>query len=365
MKIVCYVNKMSGGGAERVMSVLANGLLQSGNDVVLATNYKEEKEYFIDERIKRVYFHKEYQKHGKVKSLFNFISRVLKLRKVLKREKADIVISFIREVNYIALCSTLFLKTKNLISVRIDPKFAYSNKISSFIAKKIYKHTDGCAFQTTEAQEYYPKKIQRKSRVILNPISNSFFEIKDGNPCQKKTVVTCGRLEKQKNHKLLIDAFSKIADKVQDYKLIIYGVGPLFDELDRYIKEKRLENVVILAGRCQDVPNAIKNDSLFVLSSNYEGLPNALMEAMALGLPCLTTDCSGGGARMLIENEKNGVIVPRNDVEQFSLAMLDLIQNREKAIKLGLKAKNTAINFSQEKVVHEWENYIKDIVGVK
>lgn len=361
MNIICYINKLNDGGAERVMSVLANGLVTKGHDVTLVTDYSVKNEYVLLDGVHRIVLDGELGQQKK-NGVTRTVGRALRLRKLCKDAKADVVVSFMRLANFRAILATRFLKTKNLISVRIDPKIGYRSKSAKQIAKWIYPMTDGCVFQTDEAKAWFAPKVQKKSRIIFNPVSDAFFKTTPA-AMQEKRVVTCGRLDGQKRFDLLIDAFHKVCDEFPEYKLEIYGVGALQEKLQAQIDTLGRQDRIKLMGRCEDVPNTIKTASLFVLSSDFEGLPNALMEAMALHLPVVSTDCGGGGARALIEDGVDGLIVPCNNADALAEAIRKNLADPEAAKLRGEKAGEKAKGFSTENIVVQWETYIKQIVG--
>lgn len=363
MRIVCYVSSLSGGGAERVMSVLANGLSDRGHDVILVTEYSTPNEYALLPGVKRRLLSNA-GKPLETRGVLNVIKRTLRLRKLCHASGADILVSFIWRTNAKAILATRFLKTKNLVSVRNDPRVAYGGKVGAALAKFLYSMADGCVFQTKEARAWFPANIQEKSRIILNPISDAFYDILPV-PMQEKRIVTCGRLAKQKRFDLLIDAFHKVCDEFPEYKLEIYGVGALQETLQAQIDKLGRQDRICLMGRSHDVPNTIKTASLFVLSSDYEGLPNALMEAMVLGLPVISTDCSGGGARALIDDGVDGLIVPCGDVDALAAAVRKSLSDLDAAKQRGEKAAEKAKSFSTENIVAQWEAYIAEIVNKK
>lgn len=361
MNIVCYINKISLGGAERVMSVLANGLSKRGHKVTLVIDYSMTDEYLLNPQINKIVLDGDYNK-TKIKNPFvRTVSRIKKIREICKKENADILVSFIKEANERAILATRGLKTKNLISVRVDPKVGYQSLIEKIIACYLYRYADGCVFQTEEAKAFYSKTIQNKSAIIYNPVSSSFYQV-TGRPGSRKQIVSCGRLARQKNYELLIRAFAEVHKKHIDYELHIYGTGQLQKELEKLIVDLGMDSKVILKGRCNNIPDAIKDASLFVLSSDYEGLPNALMEAMALGLPVISTDCSGGGARLLIRNGNNGYIVPCNDIEKLSKRINYCLENYDNSLICGQNAKIDAKKYSEENIVMEWEKYLYRIL---
>lgn len=362
MNVICYVNTLSGGGAERAMSVLANGLSRCNHCVTVVTDYSTPKEYPLDQSVGREVLDGELGEISSQGRITRTVKRIVQLRHLCKTKKADIIISFMSDANMRAILATSFSKTKNLISVRIDPRIGYKNPMKALLAKLLYPAAEGCVFQTEDAQMWFSKSVQRKSRIIFNPVSDVFFS-NQGTPLKEKRIVSCGRLSKQKRFDLLISAFDRVCDAFPEHALEIYGVGDLKHQLQEQIASLHREDRIQLMGRCEDIPNAIKDASLFVLSSDYEGMPNALMEAMALGLPVIATDCGGGGARALIENGVDGWIVPCGDAKELAEAMDACLSNPEKAKYIGEQAKAKGQTFAVENIVAKWEAYIKQICG--
>lgn len=362
MKIICYLNKLNDGGAERVMSVLVNGLVCYGHAVTMVTDYSMPNDYTLDEGIERVILDGEFFGETTKGRFVRTLRRVVKLRRLCRECDADIMVSFLEDNNSRALLATWGLKTKNLISVRTDMNHILKSLRKRAQINMLYPLTDGCVLQTEDARQSMPARIREKSRVIFNPASEAFYKVQ-GNPGSEKRVVSCGRLTWQKRFDLLIEAFHMVCDEFPDYKLEIYGVGQGKEKLQKKIDGFGRQDRICLMGRCEDVPNTIKDASLFVLASDYEGLPNALMEAMVLGLPVVSTDCGGGGARALIDHGTNGLIVPCDDVDALAEAIRESLSNPADAKARGEKAKEKAKNFSAEHVVALWEAYIQEIVG--
>ena len=288
------------------------------------------------------------------------IKRLKKMNLLVKKIKPDIIISFLPEPSY----RILFLKIFNpnikvIVSVRNDPKVEYSSIKNRMIMKLLYPLADGFVFQTQEAKEYFSKKIQDKSVIIPNPINEEFIcEPYTGK--REKIIVTVGRLEKQKNHKMLIEAFSKLPEELNEYKLIIYGEGSLRPELEKQIKELNLLDRVFLPGQVDDIKNKIYKASLFVLSSNYEGMPNALMEAMALGIPCISTDCPCGGPRFLIKNGYNGYLVHINDIQDLHKTIQNVLHKEQ--TEISKRANKIIVNLNPNKINKDWHEYVNKII---
>lgn len=356
MKLMFYINTISYGGAERVIVNLANQFDNKGYDVIFVTTYRSEKEYELNQSIKREVLLENTQ--------YKFLKKNIKctrsLRKLLKSEKPEVLISFMAEPNFRSVVACWGLKTGNLISVRNDPDREYPNAIFRFCAKFLYRFADCTVFQTQEAQNWFSDSIQKKSCIIFNQVNEQFFkaipsDIHEG-------IVTVGRLTAQKNHEMLIRAFSEIADRTSE-NLIIYGEGECRNALTKLAEEKSLSHRIFFPGTISDVANVIKSAKIFVLSSNYEGMPNALLEAMALGLPCISTDCPCGGPRELFEGQKNGVLVDVDNDSQMAEKMIYLLENETERREISLNASNYAKRFSPEIIFGQWESCVIQIIG--
>lgn len=355
MKIMLYINTIGHGGAERVLVNLANQFSKIGHDVVLVYSIKEDVEYETYEAVEKKLLCDGSMPRGFIK---RNVSLTKKLRRLLKEYRPDILISFMAEPNFRAIAACFGLKTKNLISIRNDPNREYHTALQRMCAKFLYRYADGIVFQTQDAKDWFSPKIQKKSRIIFNQVDERFFEVE--RPASAKDVVTVGRFTDQKNHKMLIEAFSKISDKVSE-NLIIYGDGSNRGKLEEHIEKLGLTDRVLLPGSVTGIHNIINSAKLFVLSSDYEGMPNALMEAMTLGLPCISTDCPCGGPKMLFA-DGGGVLVPINDADALAEKMLYLLTHSDECEKLSIKAKQTAQNFLPKKVFAEWNEYVEKLV---
>ena len=354
MKICFYINKLGDGGAERVIANLANSL-SFDHEIVVINSFRHEAEYPLSEKVRHVYIDNNAFK-STIRKNFHRISF---LRSFLKKEKPDVAISFMREPNFRLLLASFGLKTKVIVSCRNDPRKEYKGFVGRLIVKTLFPLAKGYVFQTEEAKQWFSKKIQNKSSVILNAVKDDFFAV-DYNG-EKSGIVSVGRLTKQKNHRLLISAYAKISPFIQD-KLVIYGQGELEEELKMFALECGLQNRVVFAGQIDNVSNIIGQYKLFVLSSDYEGMPNALMEAMAVGLPCISTDCPCGGPRAIIHNLENGVLVRVGDKDEMASSILKIIEDKGLQQRISENAKLFANNeFNSKKIVQKWEEYILKI----
>lgn len=352
-RIYLYIDILGGGGAERVMANLANAFASDGYDTTMITSYRVEEEYHLDNGVRRLVLEEPKLRQSRIR---RNVSRIAKLRRICKEGKPDILISFMAESNFRAILATRFLPVKTLISVRNDPCKEYPGKEGAFVGKVLLPMADGCVFQTKDAQQWFPERLQKKSKVIYNAVNEAFYHIK--RTPVKGEIVTCGRLVEQKNHALLIEAFSEVAKIHPEAVLKIYGEGVLLEKLQRKIKEMGLSQKVYLMGTSNDVGSVLKTADLFVLSSDYEGMPNALMEALAAGVPCISTDCPCGGPKELFGEELEKNLVKCGDSKQLA----ELISCRLSENGIGLEEKRRAALFLPEVVNAEWEEYIESLI---
>lgn len=355
-KIYFYMNNLVRGGAERVIIQLAKKFQEQGNEVLIITSFKGKDEYIIPTEINRLNLEKRQDFGNRLRRNVRLIK---KLRRIIKKDKPDVLIGFMQEPNFRVILATLGLKTKCLISVRNDPDREYSGKLGKFIGRFVLPLADGCVFQTEEARQWFPIKLQKKSEIIYNEVGDAFFNV-DYEP--QKTIVTLGRLNQQKNQKMLIEAFSEIAADFPDRIVLIYGKGPLEKDLKDIIERKKLSQVIRLMGVTENVVNVLKNAEMFVLTSDYEGMPNALLEALAVGVPSIATDCPCGGPRMIIEQGENGILISPNDTKALAIQMKKILEDEALKKRLSQNAKLSAIKFKPSNVFSYWDRYIDEIL---
>ena len=353
MKICFCINQLTKGGAERVVINLANYLCHD-NEITIISLLNKKCEYSFDEKIDIIYL----DKNKNLNKITKFLFRIKKFNSIIKKVNPDVLLSFLPEASFISL----FKKQKSIkyiVSVRNDPIIEYHNVLYKILMKILYPKADGFVFQTKEAKKYFKKSIQEKSEIIYNSVNPKFL-VKPYSGKRSNIIVTVGRLNEQKNQLLLLEAFKNFNES-KNYKLYIYGEGPERNKLEKYIIENNLKNSVFLPGTKDDIENYIYDAKCFVLSSNYEGMPNALIEALCLGIPCISTNCPCGGPFEIIENEKYGVLIPVNDVEQLTKS-LEKVCLDDKYNKLLSSNQSYFHNlFNPKKINDEWLSYIKKV----
>lgn len=357
MKILFMLPGMSFGGAERVVSILANEFQRQGDQVHILTLASTEKSvYYLRDGIVR---------HGIIlengKNLKLVLNHLRLIRKKVHEIKPDIILSFITDTAIMALISTIGLKYPIIVCERNDPSKEFLSIKFKVLRKILYPLASGFVFQSEGARSYFSKAIQKKSTIILNPLVIQNIPDKYSG-VRKKEIVSVGRLEPQKNQKLLIESFAKFHRTHTEYSLIIYGEGTLKQQLIDTAYRLNIQQYVHLAGTVDNVFEKISTASIFAFTSNYEGIPNALIEAMAVGLPCVSTNCSPGGAAMLINNYYNGILTPVNDIDEFVKALEYMVNNPLEAEKMGNYAMNIIEEVNAEKIVSEWRKYIAEII---
>lgn len=247
-----------------------------------------------------------------------------------------------------------FKKTTFIATVRVDPVLAAYSNAQKKMLSLIHSFSDAVFVQNEMQKQCFSKKTQKKTFVVFNPVSEVFLEHLHKNEGDIIRIATSGRLTEQKNHKMLIDAIETVSKKHSNVVLTVYGERRLLEELERYISEKKLTDNVKLFGRSNDMCAELLKNDMFVLSSNYEGMPNALLEAMAIGLPCIATDCPTGPSEMIV-NEENGLLIPVDDAEKMQEAIEFMYNNRDKAEGMGESArKHVSENYRVDRIVNKF-----------
>ncbi len=367
MKIMFCIGDLRKGGAERVITNLSNELCKK-NSVTILTTTNKRIEYIVDNRVRLISIDNDSKKETEKFILYRNLYRIKRMKEIILNQKPDIIVSFLKEPCARALILKTFSrkikKIPLIISIRNNPSNVFNKKIDKIMLKTIYNNADGYVFQTEEAKEYFNKEIQERSAIIANPINPEFI-CERYNGIRENKIVSVGKLMKQKNHKLLIEAFANINRKYPEYKLLIYGEGELREKLEERIRALKLEDKILLKGNSDNIKKEIYKSKIFVMTSDYEGMPNALMEAMAMGIPCISTDCPCGGPKSLIENEKNGLLIEVGDLNELQKSIIRLIEDNDLANQISKNANKIGQVFTTEKINQKWIEYINKIQEIR
>ena len=360
-KILLYCSSLTKGGTERVVVNLAEYLKSQGIAVTMVTQHQSENEYMLLSGIPRI-FSEITETEMKNSRVGNFFARYKKLRSIWKSQRPDWIISFIGKNNIMAVGAALFTGIPVFVSVRGEPTCEYYSFGLRFFAKTLFYFASGVIVQTEAAKRFFPSCIRKKAIILKNPLNPSFirprFEGKrDGR------IVAVGRVDSNKNHEMIIRAFSKIAEEFPCTSLTIYGDGECREKLQKLTEKLGMSERVSLPGLVTDVPEKIYRSSVFVLSSNSEGMPNALLEAMCLGIPCISTDCPCGGPGELIKDGINGFLIPVGDEDALADRLRTLLTDEETAERIGKQAASLLETYNPDNVNSEWLAYLLSKMG--
>lgn len=348
MKVAFYLSKVNYGGGQRVILAMMPELQKKGFDVVCCTWNDSLKDSDVPCRL--VHFSNQMPQTPMLSSMRKFIA----VKRTLQKEQIDVFVSFGNEPYITSAC--YFGKTKLLFSLRIDPRELPTSVLQRLTYKFMLKTASGIVFQTDQVRDYYDRGIRKKSIVIPNPILDKLPQIVD-NKVHKISAV--GRLTAQKNFDLLLDAVH-ICD-LKDFSIHLYGKGELEDHLKAKVKDYQLDDKVFFEGFVSNTIDAIKDSSIFVLSSDSEGMPNALIEAMAMKIACVATDVSSGGASFLLEGGKRGLLVPVGSKQELAESLQRLIDDECLRKHLGEEAVQIREKLDKTEIINRWIQYIKTI----
>lgn len=340
------------GGAERQIVLLSNQLAKRGHDVTLCVLAENRSNYPIEEQV-RVHDLSGEEGTGK----WHVLRRFIAFRKAVKQICPDVIVNYNIQSAYFSLTLPKKVRGKVVYSERGDPYDKEYSGILRVVRDYTVKSMDGLVFQSEGARDFFPEIMKQKSIVIHNSVNvpQDRFPLPEK---REKRIVGVGRLHRQKNFPLLIEAFSLIAQSYSNYILDIYGDGTLREELQKLIDRLGLTDRVFLHHSRQDLWDCIRTASLFVLTSDYEGMPNALMEAMALGLPCISTDCRPGGARTLIVNGVNGFVVPLQDSKALAARMGYVLGHPDVADRMAREARHLQDTHSDKAIFDQWAKFL-------
>jgi glycosyltransferase involved in cell wall biosynthesis len=317
--ILFIINDLDLGGAGKMMKYVINISSAWFKKVSLIEVYAKEASKEIPESVKTFPLGIE------VKGILGFRYKIItSIRDIVKREKPDIVLTFVSDMCVNTRIATLGLNTIVCSADRGDP---YTETFPwTILVPWAFNRSDYCFFQLDKARDCYSAKVQKKSFVIPN-----VFVANPGNTPysgeRKKTIVSAGRFVIEKGYDVLIKAFAKVHEKHLEYTMTIYGDGPFLGQYHKLAQELGVDDLITYPGYVKDVAASVREDGVFVLPSRYEGIPNSLIEALSVGIPCVATDCTPGGPMFLTKGGKNGLIVPIDDVDAMAEAILNVIDD--------------------------------------
>ncbi|MCQ2479617.1 MAG: glycosyltransferase family 4 protein [Clostridia bacterium] len=361
MKIGFLIQKLSSGGAERATCAIANELSQMGEDVEIITFDSGESFYPLNEKVS-VYNMEltDISKSASLKRVLGCIKRGAEIRKSISARGLDVLVCMSTNMNLYGVISTAFSKTKVVGTERNNPYKYKADFINATLKKFSALFLDGFVFQTEASSVYYASSVRKKGTVIQNAVFNPLVKEIEPATVRDKTIYGVGRLSAQKRFSDLISAFSLVEKDFPDYTLTIFGEGEDREKLQRQIDSLSLSEKINLAGTDKNALRHVAKGSVFVLSSDYEGMPNVLMEAMAVGTPCVSTRCKMGPEE-LITDGVNGLLVPVGDVDGIKNAVESILKNPELSQKLSENGREILKTNDVKAITSQWLDYLNSI----
>ena len=354
MRILIVINEIKCSGVSKIVCWLSNSLSEKGNEVYLYSFMGDEDFYSVNIEVNRIKDH--ISSNNRLIRTHKLIKR---LRKIYKEKKIDVSVAFSPITSLAVVISCICKKTKSIVAERNDPYLDKSTVAN--ICRKMYRFADGAVFQSKGAAEYFPASLRNKSKIICNPV-NGCDHIYDYS-LRDNVIAHVSRLDiHQKRQDILIDAFKQIKDSFPQYKLKIYGDGDDRNKLEEMAKTLELSNSIEFCGKTNNTFEVLKDCKLFLFTSDFEGMPNVLLEAIATGTPVVTTDYSPGGADDLITDNRCGYVAKRGDAKSVADCACSLLKNEDILKTYSDNAMTASKKFSPKMIAEEWGSYLLDVV---
>ncbi|MGF6769051.1 glycosyltransferase involved in cell wall biosynthesis [Paraburkholderia sp. GAS199] len=362
MKIVLVVSSMESGGAERVAAILSQAWAARGDTVTLVATYSKRGGCFfpVSDKVRMVYLADRMS--ARVKKPFGYVAKIAALRRLFVEAQPDVIVSFLTNVNITAIVAARGLRVPVVACEHNDPTADGRSMLWKLLCKLVYPRATAIAFLSESIAAAFRKKHKDRERsaqriaVLPNPVSDELLGFARTTRADgRKRLISVGRLHPQKQYGLLIDTFAKVANEFDDWDLWIWGEGPERDMLTARIAELNLGDRVLLPGRTQAVWDEMAAADAFVLSSRFEGMPMALMESMALGVPSVAFDCRSG-PRELMRDGQDGLLIAPDDAAALADALRRLLADAALREELGKKgARSIRERYSVPAILAIWD----------
>ncbi|WIG56929.1 MAG: Alpha-1,4-N-acetylgalactosamine transferase PglJ [Rhodanobacteraceae bacterium] len=364
MKLVLVISSLGGGGAERVMTLLANEWVERGDEVTLITLASDRMDrYPLNPSVRRIALDVAGNSANLLAAIGNNLVRIRALRRAIAASRPDAVISFIAESNVRVLIAAAGLRVPVIISERTALNGHHMRGVWRTLRRWSYPRATAIVAQTRRSAADLEALVRRRVEVIANPVTvesrpdDAIADERTG----ARTLLAVGRLSPEKGFDLLIEAFAQAAPRHPGWNLVILGEGPLRAALERKAAEHGLGARISMPGFDAHVRRLMRRADLFVLSSRYEGFPNALLEAMTEGLACVSFDCDAG-PRELIEHRQNGWLVPAGDVPALAAALDTLMGDAGLRAQLGRRARDVSARYSPATILDQWNALVASVL---
>ncbi len=360
MNITLVISALSAGGAERIITSLANHWIEQGSNVTLITFDRDPPYYPLDGRVALRQLGLPSYGRPVTRAVSSAVRRILGLRRAIRRSDPDIVISFLGKINALTMIATRFMGIPVVVSERNNPDRQVFRPAWRWLRLRLYGLAARVVTPSQGVLDWFPDAIRAKGVVIPNPV-----DLPDEMPVRgsgPKVLIAVGRLVPQKGFDILLQAFAKIAADFPDWTLIIRGEGTLRGDIERLRDDLGLAGRVSLPGITEKPGAWVEEGEIFVLSSRYESFGNVLTEAMVAGLAIVSFDCPWGPSEILTD-QADAILVPPEDHDALAAAMARVMNDRGLRARLGEAAQKNVVRFERGRIMGRWDDMVGEILG--
>nr|WP_291997847.1 glycosyltransferase family 4 protein [Candidatus Accumulibacter sp. ACC012] len=353
------LSSLNAGGAERVATTLCNAWATRNDSVTLVPTFSGGGEPFfpVDKRVKLIYLSSLVGvRTGSGK---RYLARLLALRRLVREAAPDVVVSFLPNVNIAALAATAFTGVPCIVCERSDPSQMPVSRLWRVACNRFYRLADLVAVQTEAVASGIGLLYGGLRRIVVvpNPLPEAVMKVRAelGLARERRTLLSLGRLSAEKQVGQIVEIFSSLAEDYPDWDLHVHGDGPECEALQAQIDALSLRERVFLKGGSNEPWSVMAEADAFVMNSRFEGFPNAMLEAMGVGLPCVVADCPSG-PREISANGRDALLFSPGDVEGFRGALARIMGEPAMRLRLGDQAREGVIErYSLEAVLSIWD----------
>lgn len=362
MRLTLVISSLGGGGAERVMTAMANYWASQGREVTLITYSPSEDFYELAAAVRRVRLNLLAPTRNLFHAGLKFVSRWWSLRRAIQASKPDVVLSFMDKTNVLTLLACAGLRLRVAVAERTNPVHYTIPRAWSRLRDGLYRYASAVVVQTESLRTWADSRCDpARVHVIPNALDQARLSAMteavkaSTDPCWEGRIMAMGRMTQEKGHDLLLAACAQVLSEFPRWRLEFIGDGPLRSALQA--QQWGISDQVAFHGQLAEPFGTLKTADIFVLPSRVEGFPNVLLEAMALGRACVSFNCPSGPSE-LIDHEVNGLLVPSEDVAALARAIRRLISQPQLRTQLGAQARESTTRFTERAVMRQWDKVL-------